>query len=593
MGRQKKKQVVWQDTLYLYKRLYPFVRPYWKKFFIAVACSVPVSLCAGGIAYLVKPALDDIFLKKDLQMLILVPICILALYAIRGSFEYGFNYFLGSIGQYITNDIRNALYKHLQTLPLSYFQKNQTGAIITRVTNDVTVLSGALNEGCVDIFKEVVTAIGLMAVLFKQDPKLACISFLILPWMVLPIIRFGRKSRKFTTKGQEKVGIIATFIHEAISGCRIVKAFCMEEYESARFAQENRRLMQLRLKRMRIRSISGPLMEFIGGCAGAAVILYGGYNVIKGTASAGTFFSFTTALLLLYGPARNISTAVQDIQEGLAGAKRVFDVLDTQSAIVERDDAVALPPARGAVHFDSVSFSYGGEHLVLHDINLHVRPGEVVALVGMTGCGKTTLLNLVPRFYDVTQGAVRIDGLDVRDVTFQSLRSQIALVSQNPDLFNDTIYNNIVYGDTSLSREDVIRAAQAAFADEFIRDIPEGYDAVIGERGMKLSGGQRQRLAIARAILKNAPILILDEATSALDSQLEQEIQHSLELLIKSRTTFIISHRLSTIRNADRIIVLAAGRIVEEGRHDDLLQLGGEYTKLYSVYLQDNQKASA
>ena len=296
--------MVWKDTLYLYKRLYPFVRPYWKKFFLAVACSVPVSLCAGGIAYLVKPALDDIFLKKDLQMLILVPICILALYAIRGSFEYGFNYFLGSIGQYITNDIRNALYKHLQTLSLSYFQKNQTGAIITRVTNDVTVLSGALNEGCVDIFKEVVTAIGLMAVLFKQDPKLACVSFLILPWMVLPIIRFGRKSRKFTTKGQEKVGIIATFIHEAISGCRIVKAFCMEEYENARFAQENRRLMQLRLKRMRIRSISGPLMEFIGGCAGAAVILYGGYNVIKGTATAGTFFSFTTALLLLYGPAR-------------------------------------------------------------------------------------------------------------------------------------------------------------------------------------------------------------------------------------------------------------------------------------------------
>jgi subfamily B ATP-binding cassette protein MsbA len=260
---------------------------------------------------------------------------------------------------------------------------------------------------------------------------------------------------------------------------------------------------------------------------------------------------------------------------------------------MEKENALALPAARGEVQFEGVSFSYGGDHLVLHDINLHVRPGEVVALVGMTGCGKTTLVNLVPRFYDVAQGAVRIDGLDVRDVTFQSLRSQISLVSQNPDLFNDTIYNNIVYGDTSRSREEVMRAAQAAFADEFIREIPEGYDAVIGERGMKLSGGQRQRLAIARAILKNAPILVLDEATSSLDSQLEKEIQHSLELLIKSRTTFIISHRLSTIRNADRIIVLAAGRIVEEGRHDDLLQRGGEYTKLYSVYLQDNQQASA
>ncbi len=593
MSKKKKTQVVWQDTLYLYKRLYPFVRPYWKKFFLAVGCSIPVSLCAGGIAYLVKPALDDIFLKKNLQMLILVPIAIVALYAIRGCFEFGFNYYLGSIGQYITNDIRNALYKHLQTLSLSYFQKNQTGGIITRVTNDVMVLSGALNEGCIDIFKEIVTAIGLMAVLFKQDARLACVSFLILPWMVLPIIRFGRKSRKFMTKGQEKISIIATFVHEAISGCRIVKAFCMEEYENMRFAQENRRLMQLRLKRMVIRSSSGPLMEFIGGCAGAAVILYGGYNVINGTSTAGTFFSFTTALLLLYSPARNISTAVQDIQEGLAGAKRVFDMLDTLPELTEKENAIALPPARGGVQFDGVSFSYGDEHLVLHDINLQVEPGEVVAFVGMTGCGKTTLVTLISRFYDVTQGAVRIDGVDVRDVTFQSLRSQISLVSQNPDLFNDTIYNNIVYGDTARSREEVIRAAQAAFADEFIREIPEGYDAIVGERGMKLSGGQRQRLAIARAILKNAPILILDEATSALDSQLEEDIQHSLEMLIKSRTTFIISHRLSTIRNAGRIIVLASGRIVEEGNHDDLLARGGEYTKLYSVYLQDNQKASA
>lgn len=593
MSKKKKKQLVWKDTLYLYKRLYPFVRPYWNKFCLAIACSIPVSLCAGGVAYLVKPALDDIFLKKDLQMLILVPIAIVALYAVKGGFEFGFNYYLGSIGQHITNDVRNALYKHLQTLSLSFFQKNQTGGIITRVTNDVTVLSGALNEGCVSIFKEIVTAIGLMSVLFVQDSRLAFVSFLILPWMVLPIIRFGRKSRKFTTKGQEKVSIIASFIHEAISGCRIVKAFCMEEYENMRFAEENRRLMQLRLKRMRIRSLSGPLMEFIGGCAGAAVILYGGYNVIKGTATAGTFFSFTTALLLLYSPARNISTAVQDIQEGLAGAKRVFDMLDTKPELTEKANAATLPPARGEVDFDGVSFSYGGEELVLQDINLKVAPGEVVALVGMTGCGKTTLVNLLSRFYDVGQGAVRIDGVDVRDVTFQSLRSQISLVSQHPDLFNDTIYNNIVYGDSTLSREKVIGAAKAAFADEFIREIPEGYDAIVGERGMKLSGGQRQRLAIARAVLKNAPILILDEATASLDSQLEEEIQHSLEQLIQSRTTFIISHRLSTIRNANRIIVLAAGRIVEVGTHEELLARGGEYTKLYSVYLQDTQKAEA
>ena len=592
MGKKKKSRVVWTDTLYLYKRLYPYVRPYWKKFFLAVACSVPVSLCSAGVAYLVKPALDDVFLKKDMQMLIYIPLAIISLYAIKGFFEYGLNYFLASIGQYITNDIRNKLYRHLQTLSLSFFHKNQTGAVIARVTNDVTVLSGALNEGVVEIFQSMISAIGLMSVLFKTDSKLTIIAFLILPWMVLPIIRYGRKSRKFTTKSQEKVGMISTFIHEAISGSRIVKAFCMEEYENRRFAQENRRLMNLRIKRMRIRSISGPLTEFIGGCAVAAIMMYGGYKVINGVLTVGTFFSFTTALLMMYGPARNISTAVQDIQEGLAGAKRVFEVLDTQPDIMQREDAAELPAVKGEVVFDNVSFSYGDE-FVLHDICLHVQPGEAVALVGMTGCGKSTMVNLIPRFYDPTAGVVSIDGCDVRGVTFQSLRSQISLVSQNPDLFNDTVYNNIAYGDPSLSRDDVIRAAQAACADEFIREIPEGYDAVIGERGQKISGGQRQRIAIARAILKNAPILILDEATSSLDSQIEEEIQHSLETLIKTRTTFIISHRLSTIRNADRIIVLAAGRIVEEGSHDDLLQRGGEYTKLYSVYLQDNQKASA
>jgi len=592
MSKKKKSQVVWKDTLYLYKRLYPFVRPYWKKFALALLCSVPVSLCSAGVAYLVKPALDDVFLKKDMSLLFLIPLGIITLYAIKGVFEYGLNFFLGSIGQYITNDMRNNLYRHLQTLSLSFFHKNQTGAVIARVTNDVTVLSGALNEGLLDIFKAIVSSFGLVTVLFKTDPKMAGIAFLILPWMVLPIIRYGRKSRKFTTRSQEKVGLISTFIHEAISGSRIVKAFCMEEYENRRFAQENRRLMNLRIKRMRIRSLSGPLTEFIGGCAVAAIMMYGGYKVINGTLTVGTFFSFITALLMMYAPARNVSTAVQDIQEGLAGAKRVFEVLDTQPDITQREDAADLPAVKGDVVFDTVSFAYKNE-LVLHEINLHVRPGEVVALVGMTGCGKSTMVNLIPRFYDPVTGAVSIDGRDVRDVTLLSLRSQVSLVSQHPDLFNDTVYANIAYGDTGRSRDDVIAAAQAAFADEFIREMPEGYDTVIGERGQKISGGQRQRIAIARAILKNAPILILDEATSALDSQLEEEIQHSLEMLIKTRTTFIVSHRLSTIRNAGRIIVLAAGRIVEEGGHDELLKRGGEYTKLYSVYLQDNTKASA
>ncbi|MEI6124923.1 MAG: ABC transporter ATP-binding protein [Pseudomonadota bacterium] len=581
-----------KDSISIYKRLLPFVMPYWKKLVFAALCTIPVALCTSGIAYLVKPALDEVFFKKDLVMLKLIPVAIVLVYAIRGFFEYLYNYKLSSIGQYIMRNFQNLIYTHLQILPLSFFSQSRTGSLITRITNDVTLIQGAINEGLVDIFKEIITAIGLLVVLFRQDARLAAIALLFLPWMIIPIWRFGKKSRKFSTRGQEKVGRIATFIHEAITGCRIVKAFCMEEYENARFAEENRRLLKLRLKRLRIRALSGPLMEFIGGLAGAAVIFYGGYNVLNGTQTPGTFFSFVAALLLLYSPARNISTAVQDVQEGLAGAKRVFDILDTKPDLTEKKDAQALPPVKGDISFEHCNFSYGRD-MVLHDINLHIRPGEAIAIVGMTGCGKTTLVNLIPRFYDATTGAVTIDGHDVRELTFLSLRSQISHVSQHTFLFNDTVYNNIAYGDLTQGKEAVLNAAKAASAHEFIEKMPHGYDTVIGEHGQKLSGGQRQRLAIARAILKNAPVLILDEATSSLDSQLEEDIQRSLEGLIKSRTTFIISHRLSTIRNADRIIVLATGRIVEEGSHEELLRQGGEYTKLYSVYLQDDKKTAA
>jgi len=578
-----------KNSIILYKRLVPFVIPYWKKFVFAMACSVPAGLCSTGIAYLVKPALDEVFLKKDMTMLKLIPLAIIALYATRGVFEFLFNYALGSIGQHLMRTFQNLIYAHLQMMPLSFFSKSRTGALITRITNDVTLISGAINEGLVDIFKEAVTAAGLIGVLFKQDSKLALVSLLILPWMLVPIWRFAQKSRRFSTKGQERVGRIATFIHEAITGCRIVKAFCMEEYEIKRFQEENLRLMKIRLKRLRIRALSGPLMEFIGGIAGAAVIFYGGYNVLNGTSTPGTFFSFVAALLMLYSPARNASTALQDIQEGLAGVQRVFDILDTQPDLIEKPDARVLPPVKGRVRFQNVSFSYGSVQ-VLRNIDIDVAPGEIIALVGVTGCGKTTMVNLIPRFYDVSSGAVLIDGHDVREVTLHSLRSQIALVSQHPFIFNDTVFNNIACGRLGCSPSEVIAAAQAAAAHDFILEMPAGYDTVVGKHGQKLSGGQRQRIAIARAILKNAPLFIFDEATSSLDSEAEQHIQYSLAQLMHGKTTFIISHRLSTILRAHRIVVLAAGAIVETGTHDELLARGGEYAKLYSVYLQDDIK---
>ncbi|MCX8042861.1 MAG: ABC transporter transmembrane domain-containing protein [Desulfobacterota bacterium] len=581
-----------KNSIFLYKRLFPYVIPYWKTFLLAMVCAVPAALCSTGIAYLVKPALDEVFLKKDMTMLKLIPLAIIGLYAVRGVFEFMFNYFLGSIGQYIMRTFQNRIYEHLQSLPVSFFSKSRTGALMTRITNDVTLISGAINEGLVDLFKETVTALGLIGVLFKQDFRLALISFLIIPWMLVPIWRFAQKSRRFSTKGQERVGRIATFIHETITGCRIVKAFCMEEYENNRFQEENTRLLKIRLKRLRIRALSGPLMECIGGCAGAAVIFYGGYNVLNGTSTPGTFFSFVAALLMLYSPARNASTALQDIQEGLAGAQRVFEILDTQPDLVEKPDAVVLPPVQGNISFKNVSFSYGTTP-VLRNINLDVSSGEIIALVGMTGCGKTTMVNLIPRFYDVTDGALLIDGYDVRDVTLHSLRSQIALVSQHPFIFNDSVFNNIACGRLGCSPDEVFAAAQAAAAHEFIVELPEGYNTVVGEHGQTLSGGQRQRIAIARALLKNAPILILDEATSSLDSHSEQLIQNALAQLIRGKTTFIISHRLSTVRSAHRIVVLAGGRIVEIGTHDELLAHGGEYTKLYSIYLQDDTRETA
>jgi subfamily B ATP-binding cassette protein MsbA len=578
-----------KESVALYIRLFQFVKPHWRMLVLAGICMLPLALCSSALAYLVKPALDDIFFKKDLAMLRLVPLGIILIYAVRGIFDYSHAYFMGYVGNRIIADIREKVYVHLQRLSLSYFAKNPTGVLMTRITNDVNILQASISRVIISFFKDLFTIAGLVGVLFYQDWKLACIAFLIMPWVIIPIQRFGKKSRRFSTRGQEKVGKIATLLHETITGCRIVKAFGMEDYEAQRFSEENYRFFKIRLRRLRIRAISSPLMEFIGGIAGAAVVFYGGYSVINGTSTPGTFFSFVTALLLLYEPVRDMSTSYQDIQEGLAGAVRVFQVLDSVPEIQDTPGARSLPPVQGAVSFRGVSFGYD-KHLVLHDIGLEVQPGEIIAIVGTTGAGKTSLVNLIPRFYDVTAGAIVIDGRDVRDVTLHSLRSQIALVSQQTILFNDTVRSNIAYGNPAPPQDKILEAACAAHADEFIAALPVGYDTIIGEAGVKLSGGQRQRLAIARALFKNAPILILDEATSALDSKSEEEVQQALENLMKNRTTFIVAHRLSTIRKAHRIVVLARGRIVEQGTHDELFSRGGEYQKLYAYYFQEQMK---
>jgi subfamily B ATP-binding cassette protein MsbA len=577
----------------LYARLLRYLRPYvWPRFTIAVIAMVLYSSTNGVMPYLVRGVFDDVFLHKRDWALRVLPVLIVAVFLFRAVMAFSQSYLMDWIGQRVIADVRSQLNAHFLRLSLSFYNRTPTATLLSRVTNDVELLRSALTDAVASVMKDFTSLVVIVVVAFVMDWRLAAIGLVAFPLTVVPLLRLSRRLRKFTRRGQITLGNLATLLQETIQGNRVVKAFGMEDYEIRRFDQESARLVALYMRAARIKAFVTPMMEVLASFGIAGVVWFGGQSVLAGGRTPGSFMAFLTCLLLLYDPFKGLTKTNNVVQQGLAAAARIFETLDEPNDVVERSAATVLGNFGDAIRFENVSFRYDAEP-VLREIHLEVRRGEAVALVGRSGAGKSTLADLIPRFYDVTAGRLTIDGQDVRAFTLASLRAQIALVTQFTFLFNDTVRNNIAYGDVGTSMDRIEAAARAANAHEFIEKLPQRYDTVIGELGVKLSGGQRQRLAIARALLKNAPILILDEATSALDNESERLVQEAIERLMAGRTTLVIAHRLSTIQHADRIAVLDQGRIIESGTHGELIGRGGEYRRLYDLQFRNEPRAAA
>lgn len=573
----------------LYLRILSYIKPYMHRLLFAMVCTIMAAAGNLYIPWIIKDMIDEVLADKNGTMLNWIAASIIAIFIVRGLFWYGQNYLMSYVGQSVIIDIRAAVFKKLQRLSVSFYDKNKTGTIMSYVTNDVNALQSAMVENTIEMITEGFILIGSVVAMIYLDWRLTLFTVCTFPVVLWFMEFFGKKIRKTGGRIQECTADIASVLQESVASARVIKSFVREDYEVDRFDVENKANFRANMKNAQLMATLTPVVELVAAIGVTMIIWYGGNNVINGTITAGSLVAFLTYAVNISNPIKRLTRVIGNIQKALAAAQRVFMIIDMPEEIAESRDAKQLPEVSGKVEFQNVSFAYNDKGNVITDLSFSVKPGEVIAIVGPSGAGKSTIANLLPRFYDVNKGDIKIDGHSVREVTLDSLREQVGIVPQETMLFNGSVYNNILYGRLDATKEEIEAAAKAANAHDFIMQLTDGYETKLGDRGVNLSGGQRQRIAIARAILKNPRILILDEATSALDTESERVVQEALDRLMVGRTSFVIAHRLSTVKNADKILVLEKGNLVESGTHDELLALDGLYAHLYKIQYRNKE----